>query len=168
MAGAAARELGLPLRHPAALVATWFGSGLLPGAPGTWGSLAALPAAWAAATLMGSAGLVAAAAALLALGGWASHIVARASGTKDAGAIVVDEVVGQWLTLGLAGAAAPFDPLAYAAGFAFFRLCDIVKPWPASWADRRLKGGIGIMADDVVAGFYAALLLALGRHILDR
>jgi phosphatidylglycerophosphatase A len=167
MTGGAARELGLPLRHPAALLATWFGSGLLPGAPGTWGSLAALPAAAAVGALAGSAGLVAAATALLALGGWASHLVAHASGTKDAGAIVVDEVVGQWLTLGLAGAA-PFDPFAYAAGFALFRLCDIVKPWPASWADRRLSGGIGIMADDVIAGVYAALILALGRHILGR
>jgi phosphatidylglycerophosphatase A len=164
----AARELGLPWTHPASLVATWFGSGLLPWAPGTWGSLAALPCAWAIAAVAGAAGLVAAAAAVTALGWWASAVVARASRTKDPGAIVVDEVAGQWLTLGLAGAAAPLDPLAYAAGFALFRLFDIVKPWPASWADRRLPGGLGVMADDLVAALYAAALLVLGRHILGR
>jgi phosphatidylglycerophosphatase A len=164
----AARDLGLPLTHPASLVATWFGSGLLPWAPGTWGSLAALPCAWAIVAVAGSAALVAAAAAIGALGWWASSVVARASRTKDPGAIVVDEVAGQWLTLGLAGAAAPLDPLAYAAGFALFRLCDIVKPWPASWADRRLPGGLGVMADDIVAALYAAALLALGRHVLGR
>lgn len=141
--------------HPAALIATGFGSGLLPWAPGTWGSLAALPPAWLIAHFLGPRALVAAAAVVFLLGWWAAARVQRASGIEDEGSIVIDEVAGQWLTL----AVAPPDPLAYAAGFLLFRLFDITKPWPARWADRRIAGGLGVMADDVIAGIYAAIAL---------
>ncbi len=74
--------------------------------------------------------------------------------------MVIDEVAGQWLTLALA---APLDPLFYAAGFLLFRVFDILKPWPVNWADDQLKGGLGIMADDIIAAGYAAgVLVALG------
>jgi phosphatidylglycerophosphatase A len=150
-------RLGLPPWHPAVIDATWFGSGLLPVTPGSWGSLAALPFAWAIATRWGSLALVPCATALFLLGWWVSSTVAAASGLKDPGAIVVDEVVAQWLVL----AVAPAEPLAYLAGFVLFRIADILKPWPASWADRRVSGGLGVMLDDIIAALYAAALLAI-------
>lgn len=151
---------------PAFVIATWFGAGLLPWAPGTWGSLAALPFAWLIAWLLGARALLVATAALFFIGWWAAAQVARASGIKDDRSIVVDEVAGQWLTL----AVTPPDAVGYCAGFLLFRLCDIAKPWPARWIDEHLSGGFGIMADDIVAGFYAAtalvlLLLVLGKPL---
>ncbi|MDA0664445.1 MAG: phosphatidylglycerophosphatase A [Proteobacteria bacterium] len=145
----------LPFFHPAMLLATWFGAGRLPAAPGTWGSLAALPFAWGMAMLAGPSILFAAALAALLAGIWASEAVTRASGVKDPGEIVIDEVAGQWLAL----AFVPLDPVAYALGFALFRIFDIFKPWPANWIDRSVSGGPGIMLDDIVAGAYAGILL---------
>ncbi len=148
----------LPLRHPAMLLATWFGSGLLPKAPGTWGSLAAIPFAWVIAHLFGSVALVPAALGIFLVGWWASDRVSQASGIKDPGLIVIDEVAGQWLTL----AAAPPGLVAWGLGFLLFRAADIAKPWPASWADRSVPGGLGVMLDDLLAALYSgAALLAL-------
>ncbi len=148
----------VPLRFDAAtVIGTWFGSGLLPLAPGSWGSLAALPFAWAIAWLFGAPALLVAAALLFLIGWWAAGRLSRDTGAKDAGAIVVDEVVGQWITL----AVAPRDITAYVAGFVLFRIFDIAKPWPAGWADSHLSGGFGVMADDVVAAIYALAALVL-------
>ena len=147
----------LPLTDPAALLATWFGSGWLPWVPGTWGSLAALPfgyAIWAAA---GPLGLAVGAAAAAAVGWWASESYVRRSGRKDPSEVVIDEVAGQWLTL----LPAAGDPVAILAAFLIFRVLDIVKPFPANWCDRHLAGGLGVMLDDVVAGLYGAALLWL-------
>ncbi|MBV9521937.1 MAG: phosphatidylglycerophosphatase A [Alphaproteobacteria bacterium] len=161
----AAARLGLPTRHPAVLLATWFGAGLLPKAPGTWGSLAALPFAWLIAWLAGQTGLFIATLLVFLLGWWAAAAVCRAGGARDPGAVVIDEVAGQWLVL----AAAPRTLLFYAAGFLFFRIADILKPWPASWADRAMHGGLGIMLDDVVAAAYAgAALLLIARFGFGR
>ena len=140
----------------ASWIATWFGVGRLPFAPGTWGALAALPFAWIIAWLFGARALLIAAALLFVIGWWAAARVSRASGVEDAGSIVVDEVVGQWLAL----VVTPPDPLAYLVGFVLFRLFDIAKPWPVRWLDKNLAGGLGVMADDVAAGVYAAILLA--------
>ncbi|HKW53882.1 MAG TPA: phosphatidylglycerophosphatase A [Stellaceae bacterium] len=160
------RSPELAPHHPAGIIATWFGAGLLPWAPGTWGSLAALPFAWVIAWLFGAVGLLAAAIALFFIGWWAAARMTRATGIKDSGTIVVDEVAGQWLSL----VAAPLVPGAYALAFVLFRLFDITKPWPARWADRALPGGFGVMADDVFAGIYAALalraLLLIGGWLL--
>ena len=148
------RSPALPFFHPASLIATWFGSGLLRPGPGTWGSLAALPFG-AALVWLGGPWLLAAATALaFALGLWASGLYAAAHETSDPADVVIDEVVGQWIAL------LPFalEPVAYLVAFLGFRVFDIAKPWPASWCDRRLKGAFGIMADDVVAGAYAAAL----------
>lgn len=145
--------------HWAAWISTWFGVGLLPVAPGTWGSLAALPFAWALLELGGRAALLAAAAALFFVGWKAANLYEARTGETDPGPVVVDEVVGQWLTL---VAASPDHWWTFAAGFALFRLFDIVKPWPVGWFDRRIKGGLGIMLDDVFAALYALLgLLAV-------
>ena len=147
----------LSSRHPAFLIATWFGAGLLPKAPGTWGSLAALPLGWALAAWGGPLLLAAAATLLFFVGWWASAVYVKRSGIADPAQVVVDEVVGQWLAL----LPAPLDPLLYFAAFLLFRLFDIRKPWPVGWADREIAGGLGVMLDDVQAGGYAALVLAL-------
>lgn len=150
----------LRLRHPATLIATWFGIGLIPIAPGTWGSLAALPVAWAIRSSSGVSGLAVATALAFILGCWAAGVATKASGVSDPGAVVVDEVAGQWLVL----LATPFDPLAWALAFLLFRIFDIWKPWPVRWADRHVKGGLGIMLDDIIAAGYAVVFLSL-MHI---
>lgn len=141
------RDLG----RPDVAVATWLGSGLLPRAPGTWGSAAALPFAWLITTWWGQAGLAVAVAVVFAAGLWSAERASTRARTEDPGWIVVDEVCGQWLVL----LAAPIgDGVWYGVGFAVFRIFDIVKPWPVSWAERRFRGGLGIMLDDVLAGVY--------------
>ena len=150
-----ARFLGLPLWHPAVLIATGLSTGLSPFAPGTCGSLAALPFAWGVRSHWGTAGIAVATVIVFIIGWWAAAAVAKASGTEDPGAIVIDEVAGQWLVL----VPAPLDPLAYALAFMLFRIFDIWKPWPVGWADRHVKGGLGIMLDDLLAGVYAVPLL---------
>jgi phosphatidylglycerophosphatase A len=152
-----ARPAGLPFHHPAMLLATWFGAGLLPKIPGTWGSLAALPFAWHIASEFGALGLVIAAAIVFVIGCWAADTASRAGDIRDPGFIVIDEVAAQFLVL----AVAPVAPLAYTAGFVLFRIADIVKPFPANWADRKVHGGLGIMLDDIFAALYAGLVLFL-------
>ena len=136
------------------LIATWFGVGRSPRAPGTVGSLAALPFGAALMWMIGGWGLAAATAGLFILGTWAAHHYAARLGSDDPSEVVVDEVVGQWLPL----CVLPVEPVAYALAFISFRFFDIVKPWPICVADQRLKGGLGIMADDVLAGLAAALI----------
>lgn len=150
-----ARILGLPLWHPAPLLASWFGVGLLPVAPGSWASLAALPVAWAIRGLWGEIGLGIATTLVFAAGWWAAAVVAAASDIKDPRAVVIDEVAGQ----GLALLAAPPHLVTWALAFLLFRLFDIWKPWPVRWADRVVAGGLGIMLDDLLAGSYAVLCL---------
>ncbi|MFQ5970679.1 MAG: phosphatidylglycerophosphatase A [Alphaproteobacteria bacterium] len=145
--------------HPATLVATWFGLGRLPVAPGTWASLAALPIAagivWIGGPWLLSAAIVAAALA----GAWAAGRYAEAMHARDPRAVVVDEVAGQWLAL----LPLSLDWRYYVAAFVAFRLFDILKPWPCRRLER-LPGGAGIMADDIAAGVYAgALVWVLGR-----
>jgi phosphatidylglycerophosphatase A len=130
----------------ARLIASWFGSGFLPGAPGTWGSLAALPFAWLIVTYNTPWILLAAANLVFFIGWIAAHFVIRHQGDQDPGWIVIDEVVGQWITL----FALPLNIFAYAIGFALFRLFDIWKPWPIRNVERRCGGGFGIMIDDVL------------------
>jgi phosphatidylglycerophosphatase A len=142
---------------PAALLATWFGSGFLPIAPGSWGALMALPCAALLAWLGGPLLVLVATAAVFAAGIWAANAYMAAAGIHDPPAIVIDEVAGQWLTLALA----PVDPLVYVLGFLLFRVFDVLKPWPANVIDRAMTGGIGVMLDDVVAGIYAGLALWL-------
>jgi phosphatidylglycerophosphatase A len=96
------------------------------------------------------------------VGWWATSTVTAASGIRDPSAVVIDEVAGQWLVL----VAAPLDPFAYAVAFLLFRIFDIWKPWPVRWADCRVRGGLGIMLDDLLAAVYAVAallgLLAIG------
>lgn len=136
-------------------IATWFGCGYWPWGPGTAGSAAAIAIAW---VFHWSPAQVAMAALIALIPGiWASGMEARLSGREDPGQVVVDEVVGQWITL--AGAAS-IDMKSMALAFVLFRLFDIWKPPPARQFER-LSGGFGIMADDVMAGAYGALILHL-------
>lgn len=146
---------GVAFWHPACLVATWFGAGLLPRMPGTWGSLAALPFAWIIHSQGGPLLLAIASAAIFMIGWWAASYYVVRSHEADPGAIVVDEVAAQWLVL----AVAPLNPWYYLLAFMMFRAADVLKPWPASWADRTLKGGFGVMADDILAAPYAMIVV---------
>jgi phosphatidylglycerophosphatase A len=140
----------------AGVVATAFGSGYSPFAPGTAGSAVGLLLFWPLAGLAWRWQLVAVAVLFL-VGALAAGRVAGKLGLEDPGLVVVDEVAGQWLTL----AALPFNPATAVLGFLAFRAMDIVKPWPARDLER-LHGGWGIMADDLAAGVYAHLLLRVG------
>ena len=151
-----------PPRHPAALIATCGGVGRLPVAPGTWGSAAALPIGWGVASWLGPIWLLGAAAMVFAVGWWAAEIYSRMTGAEDPGEVVIDEVAGQLVAL----AVVPVDLVYYAAAFVLFRIADIWKPWPVSLAERRLGGGLGIMADDIVAGGYAAIVLVAAMEVL--
>jgi phosphatidylglycerophosphatase A len=157
------RGLGLPPWHPAVLIATFFGVGFLPIAPGTFGSLAALPVAWLVREFAGREGLTIAWVVLFAAGWWASSRIVEKSREKDPQCVVIDEVAAQGLLL----AAVPQSLIAYALAFVFFRLFDILKPPPARWIEENVAGGLGVMLDDAVAGGYAlavsVLLFAIGR-----
>ena len=140
----------------ARVVATAFGSGYSPVAPGTAGSAVGLLLFWPLAVSPWP-WQVGASAALFVVGSLAAGREARRTGLKDPGIVVVDEVVGQWVTL----TALPLTPVTAVLGFLLFRATDVVKPWPARDLER-VPGGWGIMADDVAAGVYAHLLLRVG------
>jgi phosphatidylglycerophosphatase A len=143
------------LRDPAVFLATGFGAGLLPKAPGTWGSLFALPVAWLIFEASGRVGLAGAAALAFAVGIWASEVCVRKYATEDPKQVVIDEIAGQWAVLLFV----PMDLIHYGVGFILFRAFDILKPWPVGWADREVKGGLGIMLDDALAAAYAIAVL---------
>lgn len=154
----------LTFSMPCVWLGSWFGAGLAARAPGTWGSLAALPFAWGLHSFFGPWGLILGALILIPAGIWAADAWTARSGEHDPGAVVIDEAAGQWLAL----AALPAPELGgYLAGFALFRLFDIWKPWPVSWAESR-PGGLGVMLDDVFAGMYAAAALSLALFALGR
>ncbi len=144
----------------ARLIATWFGCGYFPKGPGTMGSLGALLVALAIAYFTDWNPLVFVGVSAVALlpAIWAADRMAHDTGSKDPQTVVVDEVVGQWIAL----AAAPnlLEWKWWLAAFLLFRVFDIVKPPPVR-ALERIPGGAGIVLDDVGAGLYAALVLAL-------
>lgn len=141
----------------ARVIATVFGLGYAPKAPGTAGSLGALVVAWLLYTYAGAGPLWfgTLAVALTIPGIWAAGAVAKETGRKDPQIVVVDEVVGQWVAL---AGASHLNWKSWLAAFALFRLFDIWKPAPVRQLEG-LPGGFGIVADDAMAGFYAALVL---------
>jgi len=141
----------------ARLVGTFFYMGYVPKGPGTAGSLGALASAWVLHTYTGVSG------ACLALFGvlliapaiWAAGRMAKDTGSKDPQIVVIDEVVGQWITL---AGASTLNAKSWIAAFALFRLFDIWKPPPVRQLEK-IPGGAGIVLDDAMAGIYAALVL---------
>lgn len=138
-------------------IATCFGLGYFWPAPGTWASAVALPFGWAIEIVLGAGGLAFATLVAALVGVWAGGAYAAWSGKRDPREVVIDEVAGQWLALALVAAVErSLSPLALGIAFLAFRVFDIVKPEPARRAER-LRGGWGVMADDLVAGAYAGL-----------
>lgn len=153
---------------PARWIAAAFGLGWLPWAPGTMGSIGAVVLFWGLQSDFTSGifhpqswGFTALLFLLIVVGTWASERVSH-SGDKDPSWVVIDEVAGLWLALWYA----PTIAWSYLLGaFALFRLFDIAKPALVGWADRRLNGGIGIMADDLIAGAMANIAMQVGWYL---
>lgn len=161
---------GLTLLSPTVLIATVGGSGFLRPASGTFGTLAALPFAVYLLFNYNSLTLFISSIALFFIGlvvcaDWnrkqQNHIGLQKTADPDPSMIVIDEAAGLFLTL----AFAPPTPAAVLTGFVLFRLFDIGKPWPVSWADTHLKGPMGIMLDDIIAGLMAGLLIYAATQI---
>ena len=145
----------IDLKNPWHLLATGFGSGLSPIIPGTMGTVAAIPFYLVMAQLPFSVYLIITLAAALA-GITICQKTSDDMGVHDHGSIVWDEFVGFWITMAIA-------PVAswewVVTGFVLFRFFDMVKPWPISWLDKQVHGGLGIMVDDILAGFMAMIAL---------
>lgn len=147
----------LLLSSPAGWLACGFGSGLTPVAQGTFGSLASiLP--WLLLRQWSLPINLLIIVVGFAIGVWACDVAGRALGVDDHRSLVWDEFIGQWIAL-LPALIAPW--WAVAASFVLFRLFDVWKPWPIRWFDSHVKGGMGVMIDDVLAGLMAALVLWL-------
>lgn len=149
-------------RNPVHLLAFGFGSGAATKAPGTWGTLAAVVPYLALAQLPLLAYLSVVLLAFIA-GVYICGRTAADLGVHDHGGIVWDEFVGLWISLIALPAGWPW----LVAGFVLFRIFDIAKPWPIGWADRLVSGGLGIMLDDVLAGFYTLFILQLAAWWLQ-
>lgn len=143
-------------------LATGFYVGNIRKAPGTWGSLSAF-VPWFFLKDLPLTAYLAATAVLFVVGFFVAGSAEKMLDTPDAGAIVIDEIVGMLITLTLA----PAHPVAWLLGFGLFRLFDITKPFPVSWFDTRIHGGLGIMLDDVIAGLYALISLQLLWQLIE-
>ncbi len=150
--------------HPSLMISTWFYSGLIPFAPGTFGSIAALTFAWLIIENAGVFGLANAVLIVFVVGLMATKAYISETGKVDPSEVVVDEVVGQWIVC-----LAIMDnqhPGQYILALLAFRVFDIMKPWPISIFDKR-HDAYGVMMDDVVAGIMgAAVLLAVNYYVL--
>ncbi len=138
-----------------------FGSGLAPKAPGTWGTLAALPFLFLWQLLPWPAYLLLLLLSFL-LGVYVCESATRKLGVHDHGGIVWDEFVGLWLTFFMVD----LSWQSVAIGFVLFRIFDILKPFPIKWLDKKVKGGFGIMIDDVLAGVFAGVVLHILMHYI--
>jgi len=148
-------------KKPESWIATWFGCGLMAKAPGTWGTLGALPVGALLMFWGGVPALLLGLALVVPLGWWATTRIEAMTGDHDGGYIVIDEVAGLWITLLAAG----LTPLSLLMAFILFRAFDIFKPWPCNWLDQKLSGAASVMLDDVMAGIYAAICLIGLRYV---
>ena len=142
-------------------IASWFGCGFLKPAPGTWGSLGAIPFGIALYMLGGGILLAIATLIVTIIGLWAANRFDKAMDGHDSKMIVIDEVAGQWLTL----IPAALNPYLIFVAFIAFRFFDILKPWPISFFDKEVKGAIGVMGDDIVAGIFAGIVVILAESL---
>ena len=162
----------MKLPRASTLVATVFGIGYFEFAPGTIMSAVAVPLAILIAIHGGGGmGIFASSIIVLVIGILACADHVRETGRQDPPECVIDELAGQWLACAFAmlsfGGLLPVDHIsliAFALAFALFRLFDIWKPWPVSWADQKLSGGVGVMTDDAIAGLMAGVLVAAARY----
>lgn len=145
------------LKDPGHLLSLGFGSGLSPFAPGTAGTLVAIPIYYLAISFTTPVWYAILTLAVTVLGIYLCDRTTRALGVHDHPAIVWDEVAGYLITMLFV----PFSLTTVIVGFVLFRLFDILKPWPVSVIDTRMKGGLGVMLDDVIAGLYALMCLHL-------
>jgi len=151
------------LERPAHFIAFGFGAGLAPFAPGTFGTLLALPLYWLLAPQVEALEYLLMIVVLFCLGVWACGVTGRTLGVADHGGMVWDETVAFLLVLLFT----PALPAWQAAAFLLFRLFDIVKPPPIRYYDRTLKSGFGVMLDDLIAAFYTLLVLAVAKTLLE-
>jgi phosphatidylglycerophosphatase A len=149
------------LSRPAHFIAFGFGVGLVPVAPGTFGTLLALPLYWLFQPHVAPLEFLLMILLLFALGVWACEATGRAMGAHDHGGMVWDEIVAFLLVLFFTPAA----PAWQAAAFVLFRVFDILKPPPIRHYDRALKSGFGAMLDDLIAALYTLIILAAARMI---
>jgi len=150
--------------HPAHFIALGFGAGLAPRAPGTVGTLVALAMYWVLALAMPPLAIAFLAVPLFFVGVWACGVAGRNLGVEDHGAFVWDEIVAFLPLAALASA----SPWLQAIAFGLFRLFDIWKPFPIRQFEARVKGGLGVMLDDLLAACYAYLVLAIAVIAIHR
>ena len=151
------------LGHPAHFIAFGFGAGLAPVAPGTWGTLLALPFYWLIEPRLAAGEFLVLLAALFGAGVWACGTTGRAIGAPDHGGMVWDETVAFLLVLFFVPAALHWQAVA----FLLFRLFDILKPPPIRHFERTFKNGFGVMLDDLIAAFYTLFAFAVAKAIID-
>ena len=150
------------LKRPVVLFASGFGAGCAPIAPGTAGTMVAIPFVYLI-QMLGLEVFIAVTVAISLIGIGICGQAAKNLGTHDHPGIVFDEIAGYFITM----IAAPSGWVWIVIGFVLFRLFDILKPWPISWLDRRIGGGLGIMLDDIVAGVFALICMQLAVHYLS-
>ena len=150
-------DLRFMLRHPAHVIALGFGSGLAPVAPGTAGTLVAFPIHWVLASYLSEPVHAIAIAMMFIIGVWASDVTGRAMGISDHSGMVCDEIVAMLIILMVV----PTGLLWWGVAFLLFRIFDVLKPPPIRYIDQTIKGGFGVMLDDILAAFYALLVLAV-------
>lgn len=151
----------LDRKKPSTWLASWFGFGFINPAPGTWGSLGALPFGVALYWLGGAPLIGIAAAFITFIGLLVADKFDKAMNGHDSKMIVIDEVVGQWLAL----IPAALNPYLIVLSFIMFRFFDILKPWPICFFDQKVRGAPGIMGDDIVAGLFAGIIVALVKPL---
>ena len=149
--------------HPAHFIAFGFGTGLAPAAPGTWGTLLALPVYWLVAQRLAPGDYLLMVGVLFGLGVWACEVTGRAIGVADHGGMVWDEMVAFLLVLFFV----PAELAWQAPAFLLFRLLDIFKPPPIRYYERTFRNGFGVMLDDLVAAFYTLLVFAVVKAIIE-
>jgi phosphatidylglycerophosphatase A len=151
------------LSRPAHFVAFSFGAGLVPVAPGTFGTLIALPLYWIVFPRVAAIEYLALIAILFGMGVWACEVTGRALGVHDHAGMVWDETVAFLLVLFFVPPALPWQ----ASAFLVFRLFDILKPQPIRYFDRTVRGGFGVMLDDLVAAFLTLIVIAVAKTLLE-
>jgi phosphatidylglycerophosphatase A len=145
----------------ALILSSWFGSGLAPFASGTFGTLAAIPFV-AVVNYLGKGPSSVFLVTLCALAFWSAHVAGRRLGVDDPSEVVIDEAAGFCISVFML----PLTFLSFALGFLFFRAFDILKPFPIGVIDKKVKGGLGIVLDDLVAGLFANLCIRIILRVI--